>query len=122
MSQQEHNLQINYIEFPATDIEATKRFYGGVFNWKFQDYGPDYTSFHDGNLAGGFTKEADSSGIGQPRTRGTLVVIYAVALEDTCAKVKAAGGKIVKEIFGFPGGRRFHFADPNGNEVAVWSE
>lgn len=122
MSQQEHDRQINYIEFPATDIEATKRFYGDVFGWKFQDYGPDYTSFHDGYLAGGFNKGADSSGVGQPRTRGTLVVIYAVALEDTYAKVQTAGGKIVKEIFGFPGGRRFHFADPNGNELAVWSE
>lgn len=122
MSQQEHNLQINYIEFPATDIEASKRFYGDAFGWKFQDYGPDYTSFHDGNLAGGFNTGADASGFGQPRTRGTLVVIYAAALEDTYAKVQAAGGKIVKEIFGFPGGRRFHFADPNGNELAVWSE
>jgi predicted enzyme related to lactoylglutathione lyase len=122
MSQQEHNLQINHIEFPATDIEATKRFYGDVFGWKFQDYGPDYTSFHDGNLAGGFNKGADPVSVGQPRTRGTLVVIYAVALEDTYAKVQAADGKILKEIFGFPGGRRFHFADPNGNELAVWSE
>ena len=74
MSQQEHNLQINYVEFPATDIEATKRFYGDVFGWKFQDYGPDYTSFHDGNLAGGFNNGADPAGVGQPRTRGTLVV------------------------------------------------
>ena len=122
MSQQVHNLQINYIEFPATDIEATKRFYSNVFGWKFQDYGPDYTSFHDGYLAGGFNKGADSAGVGQPRTRGTLVVIYYVALEDIYAKVQAAGGKIVKEIFGFPGGRRFHFANPNGNELAVWSE
>jgi|SRR5580692_12956573 predicted enzyme related to lactoylglutathione lyase len=122
MTQQGHNLQINYIEFPATDIEATKCFYGDVFGWKFQDYGPDYTSFHDGNLAGGFNKGADPVSVGQPRTRGTLVVIYAVALEDTYAKVQAADGKILKEIFGFPGGRRFHFADPNGNELAVWSE
>ena len=122
MSQQEHNLQINYIEFPATDIGATKRFYGDVFGWKFQDYGPDYTSFHDGYIAGGFNTAADTSGFGQPKTRGVLVVIYASALEDNYAKVQAAGGKIVKEIFGFPGGRRFHFADPNGNEVAVWSE
>ena len=74
MSQQEHNLQINYIEFPATDIEATKRFYGDVFGWKFQDYGPDYTSFHDGHLAGGFNNGAEPAGVGQPRTRGTLVV------------------------------------------------
>jgi len=122
MSQQDRNLQINYIEFPATDIQATKLFYGEVFGWKFQDYGPDYTSFHDGYLAGGFNTGAEPAGIGQPKTRGPLIVIYAASLEETYAKVKDAGGKIVRETFGFPGGRRFHFADPNGNELSVWSE
>ena len=122
MSQPERNHQINYIELPATEIEATKRFYSDVFGWKFQDYGPDYTSFHDGNLAGGFTKESQSVGADGKKTRGPLVVIYATSLEDCYAKVTAAGGKIVREIFGFPGGRRFHFADPNGNELSVWSE
>lgn len=122
MAQQEHNLQIDYIEFPATDIEATKRFYSQVFGWKFQDYGPDYTSFHDGRLAGGFNIGAEPAGDGGAKTRGTLVVIYASSLEETYAKVTAAGGKIVRETFGFPGGRRFHFSDPNGNELSVWSE
>lgn len=122
MAQQDHNLQMDYIEFPATDIEATKRFYGQVFGWKFTDYGPDYTSFEDGRLAGGFNKGADPAGIGQPKTRGVLVVIYASALEDVYAKVKEAGGRILRETFDFPGGRRFHFADPSGNELAVWSE
>ncbi len=122
MAQQEHNLQIDYIEFPATDIEATKRFYSQVFGWKFQDYGPDYTSFHDGRLAGGFNTGAQPAGDGGAKTRGTLVVIYASSLEETYAKVTAAGGKIVRETFGFPGGRRFHFSDPNGNELSVWSE
>jgi predicted enzyme related to lactoylglutathione lyase len=122
MGQQEHNRKIDYIEFPATDIEATKRFYSGVFGWNFQDYGPDYTSFHDGRLAGGFNKGAQSAGASGEKTCGPLIVIYAAPLEETYAKVTAAGGKIVREIFGFPGGRRFHFADPNGNELAVWSE
>ena len=80
---------------------------------------PDYTSFHDGYIAGGFNKGADIAGVGQPKTLGVLVVIYAAALEDNYAKVQAAGGKIVKEIFGFPGGRRFHFADPNGNDYGL---
>ncbi len=122
MSQAEHNLRINYVEFPATDIEATKRFYSEVFGWTFQDYGPDYTSFHDGSLAGGFSREAEAVGAEGGKTRGPLVVIYATSLEDVYAKVKAAGGRIVRETFGFPGGRRFHFADPNNNELSVWSE
>lgn len=122
MAQQEHNLQIDYIEFPATNIEATKRFYSQVFGWNFQDYGPDYTSFHDGRLAGGFNTAAEPTGDVGAKTRGPLIVIYASSLEGTYAKVTEAGGKIVREIFGFPGGRRFHFSDPNGNELSVWSE
>jgi len=116
MDQADHNFQMDYIEFPATDIEATKRFYGVVFGWSFTDFGPNYTSFFDGRLGGGFTMSA------QPVKGGPLVVLYAKALEDTRRKVIEAGGKIVIETFEFPGGRRFHFADPNGNELAVWSE
>ena len=116
MSNLANDRRIDYIEFPATDISATKRFYQEVFGWQFQDYGPEYTSFLDGRLAGGFwTAPAVARG-------GALIVIYAAHLEDTEAKVKAAGGTIVKPIFSFPGGRRFHFTDPNGNELAVWSE
>ena len=116
MTQQEHNFQMDYIEFPASNIEATKRFYNSVFGWTFTDYGPNYTSFHDGRMAGGFTMSA------KPVKGGPLVVLYAKALEDTRQKVVAVGGKIVVETFEFPGGRRFHFADPNGNELAVWGE
>lgn len=108
--------RIDYVEFPATDIDATKAFYSSLFGWTFEDYGPDYTSFRDGRLAGGFAK-SDSAKPGGP-----LVVIYAAALEDTEKRVKAAGGTIVKPIFSFPGGRRFHFKDPNGNELSVWSD
>ena len=122
MSQQEHNLQMDYIEFPATDIEATKRFYNQVFGWKFTDYGPSYTSFNDGRLGGGFNGESQPALADSAKTRGVLVVLYATSLDEIYGKVKAAGGKIVRETFDFPGGKRFHFADPNGNELAVWSE
>jgi uncharacterized protein len=122
MSQQEHNFQMDYIEFPATNIEATKKFYNQVFGWEFTDYGPGYTSFNDGRLGGGFNSESQPAGADGKTTRGVLVVLYATSLDDTRAKVIAAGGKIARDIFEFPGGKRFHFADPNGNELAVWSE
>ena len=108
--------RIDYIEFPATDIARTKEFYIHVFGWKFTDYGPDYTSFEDGRIAGGFAK-ADTV-----LRAGPLVVIYASDLEGMEARIRAAGGTIVREIFSFPGGRRFHFTDPSGNELSVWSE
>jgi uncharacterized protein len=107
--------RIDYIEFTTTDVEATKRFYTSVFGWKFTDYGPEYTSFEDGRLAGGFSK-------GEPAEGTTLIVIYASDLEAAESRVTAAGGRIVKPTFSFPGGRRFHFSDPSGNELAVWSE
>src|SRR4051812_33255810 len=116
MSNTANDRRIDYIEFPATDIAGTKKFYQEIFGWKFEDYGPEYTSFQDGRLAGGFwTAPAVARG-------GVLIVLYASDLEGTEAKIRAAGGQIVKEIFSFPGGRRFHFTDPNGNELAVWSE
>jgi uncharacterized protein len=108
--------QVDYVEFPATDLGKTKAFYSQVFGWKFEDYGPDYTSFTDGRLAGGFFSAPHAA------AGGPLVVIYAQALEALEAKVRSAGGSIVKAIFSFPGGRRFHFTDPNGNELAVWSD
>lgn len=116
MNKPEHNFKMDYIEFPASDIEATRRFYNTVFGWTFKDFGPDYISFNDGRLGGGFWKDS------KPVKGGVLVVLYATDLEGTKRKVTEAGGKIVKEIFEFPGGRRFQFADPNGNELAVWSE
>ncbi len=112
MSQAEHNCRIDYVEFPATDIEATKQFYSTVFGWQFEDYDPDYTAFCDRPLSGGFVK-ADSV-----TAAGPLIVIFATNLEATEDAVKSAGGKIKKETFSFPGGRRFHFEDPSGNELA----
>ena len=113
---QSNNHRIDYIEFSATDIAATKNFYTAVFGWKFTDYGPDYTSFEDGRISGGFAKAQSISG------NGVLVIIYSTELEKTKEAVVRNGGKITKPPFDFPGGRRFHFTDPNGNELAVWSE
>lgn len=116
MTQADHDRRIDYIEFGATDVARTKRFYQEVFGWKFEDYGPDYTSFQDGRLSGGFTKDATV------RPANPLVVIYATRLEDVEGKIKKAGGKIVRQTYAFPGGRRFHFNDPSGNELAVWTD
>jgi uncharacterized protein len=116
MPQSDHDRRIDYIEFGATDIARTKQFYQQVFGWKFEDYGPDYASFQDGRLSGGFTKDAPV------RPANPLVVVFATRLEDTEAKIKQAGGKIVKQTYSFPGGRRFHFSDPSGNELAVWTD
>ena len=110
--------KINYLEFPARDLDAVERFYTAAFGWTFTDYGPDYRAFTDGLLDGGFYK-ADAASSTQ--TGAVLVILYADKLEQTRAAVLRSGGEVVKEIFKFPGGRRFHFADPNGNELAVWS-
>ena len=117
MSNTANDKRIDYIEFPATDVAATRRFYETVFGWKFQDYGPEYTSFVDGRIAGGFYK-APAVGPGP----GALVVVYAADLAAIEARIVEAGGRIVKPVFTFPGGRRFHFEDPSGNQLAVWSE
>jgi uncharacterized protein len=116
VSQAEQDLRIDYVEFGAIDMAATKRFYSEVFGWHFGDHGPDYVSFNDGRLRGGFAKAEEV------KTGGPLVVIYTSSLEAMEAAVKKAGGTIVKKIFSFPGGRRFQFTDPNGNELAVWSD
>lgn len=111
--------KMNYVEFPAKDIEATKAFFSNAFGWEFTDYGPDYTSFADEGLDGGFYKSDLSA---STKNGSALIVFYSNNLEETQAKVEQAGGTIIKPIFSFPGGRRFHFGDPNGNEFAVWSE
>jgi len=109
-----HDSRIDYIEFGTTDLPATRRFYQTVFGWKFTDYGPAYTSFEDGRLAGGFTTDA------QPG-RSPLVVIDTIDLERTRRAVTEAGAPVFNE-HSFPGGRRFHFTDPGGNELAVWTD
>ncbi|RYZ48653.1 MAG: VOC family protein [Sphingobacteriales bacterium] len=107
--------QIQYIEFLSNDLTAAKKFYNEAFGWDFTDYGPEYTSFGGDHVAGGFT-------IGKPVNGSILVILYSADLEATLSKVISAGGKIVHEIFSFPGGRRFHFTDPDGYELAVWGE
>lgn len=116
MTNVEHDRRIDYIEFDVRSVADAKRFYGSTFGWTFEDYGPEYASFADGRLSGGFQMEAKA------RTGGPLVVIYALDLEAMERKVRQAGGAIVRPIFSFPGGRRFHFTDPSGNELAVWSD
>ena len=109
--------QIDYIEFNVNDIPKTRDFYQNAFGWTFTDYGSEYCEFNDGRLKGGFTTLAT------PRsTGGPLIVLFAHDLPETVRRVEAAGGKIVKPIYDFPGGQRFHFADPNGYELAVYSE
>lgn len=113
---QAKNDHINYIEFKAPDLERIKAFYSGVFGWVFTDYGPDYIAFAESGLDGGFARSDEPIG------NGALVILYHRDLESVLDKITAAGGRIAKEIYTFPGGRRFHFLDPAGNELAVWCE
>ncbi len=111
--------KLNYLELPARDLVATKTFFTNVFGWVFTDYGPEYTAFDDQGLEGGFYR-ADL--VSRSDQGAALPVFYSADLEQTLAKVEAAGGTVIKPIFDFPGGRRFHFTEPSGNEFAVWSE
>ncbi|HAL69036.1 VOC family protein [Pseudomonas sp. DE0010] len=107
--------QIDNIEFNVSDIARSKAFYAAVFGWTFTDYGPAYTEFSDGRLTGGFTT-------GEPvRPGGPLIILYADDLQATQRRVEAAGGTVSRAVFAFPGGRRFHFTDPDGFELAVWT-
>ena len=111
--------KINYVELPAKDLAGTKAFFESVFGWSFTDYGPEYTAFENQGLDGGFFQSdlASSTDNG-----AALIVFYSNQLEATLAKVEKAGGSILRPIFSFPGGRRFHFTEPSGNEFAVWGE
>lgn len=109
-------IPINYIEFSTNNLNQTKAFYRQVFEWEFEDYGPHYAAFTNAGIDGGFEQ------IEGPIHNGTLVVLKNKNLESLITKVKTAGGKISKEIFEFPGGKRFQFTDPSGNELAVWTE
>ena len=111
--------KLNYVEFPAKDLAATKAFFSAAFDWSFIDYGPDYTAFSDQGLDGGFflSEQCSTSASG-----GALLVFYSADIKATLAKVQQQGGIVIKPIFDFPGGCRFHFTEPSGNEFAVWSE
>jgi predicted enzyme related to lactoylglutathione lyase len=108
--------KIHYVEFTATDLKRTKEFYGKVFGWSFVDYGPEYTSFSDGRISGGFRQGDGLTGA------GPLVVVFVDDLAAAEQRVKDAGGVITRETFSFPGGSRFHFKDPSGNELSAWHE
>ncbi|PTS82599.1 MULTISPECIES: VOC family protein [unclassified Caulobacter] len=108
--------KIDYIEWPSSDLPGTKAFYQAAFGWTFADYGPDYVAFQDQGTHGGFFTPETAP---PPKP---LVILYAHDLEAMEARVVAAGGVISTPIFSFPGGRRFHFMDPGGNELAVWTE
>jgi predicted enzyme related to lactoylglutathione lyase len=107
--------KVDYVELPATALPAAKAFYEGAFGWRFTDYGPSYAAFDEG-LDGGLQSDPSE------RRPLPLVILYAHDLEAMEARVRAAGGTILRPIYSFPGGRRFHFRDPSGNELAVWSE
>lgn len=111
--------KINYIEFPSKSLEVTKNFFASVFGWSFIDYGPEYTAFSNAGIDGGFYQSDLTT---TTASGGALVVFYSKDLENTQLKIEDAGGSILKPVFPFPGGRRFHFSDPNGNEYAVWSD
>lgn len=115
MGSRGNDRQIDNLEFNVSDIGRSKAFYGAAFGWTFVDYGPTYTEFTDGRLTGGFT----TGGVVKPG--GPLVILYGDDLAATQARVEAAGGRISKAAFDFPGGRRFQFLDPDGYELAVWS-
>ena len=112
------NNSINYIEFPLVKNAETKQFYTQVFGWEFTDWGPNYVSFSGAGIDGGFNGGDDA----QVSVPGVLVVLYADDLPQKLKEVQNVGGQIIKPIYQFPGGQRFHFLDPNGIELAVWSE
>ncbi|MFO3707505.1 VOC family protein [Xanthomonas codiaei] len=112
-SAQQH--RIDYLEFAVTSIATAKAFYAAAFDWTFQDYGPDYCEFRDGRLSGGFFH-------GAPQPGGALVVLASDDLAASQARIEAAGGTITRPVFAFPGGRRFHFTDPHGYALAVWTQ
>lgn len=111
--------KINYIELPAQNIQKTKDFFVTTFEWKFTDYGNEYTAFSNAGLNGGFYKSDKHS---STENGSALIVLYSEFLEETQDKIVSEGGTITKSIFSFPGGRRFHFSDPSGKELAVWSD
>ena len=121
MCQESHmqNNHINYVEFPASKLEETKRFFRNVFEWDFVDYGTEYSAFKNAGLDGGFFKSEKSS---LTYYGSALVVLYSDDLDSLKMKIVEYGGVIVQDTFVFPGGKRFHFIDPSNNEFAVWSD
>jgi len=111
--------KINYVEFASKDLTKTRQFFQHAFNWSFTDYGPEYTAFSDQGIDGGFY-QADLHS--SSHNGGALIIFYSNDLQATQKKITEAGGVIIKPVFSFPGGQRFHFTEPCGNEFAVWSD
>ncbi len=113
--------KLDYVEFASTDISASKKFFVDVFDWSFEDFGSDYAAFYktSAGIDGGFFS---NGAVATQDTGSALIVFYSSDLEATLEKVRNGGAKISKEIFSFPGGRRFQFVEPGGNELAVWSD
>ncbi|GHA99388.1 glyoxalase [Algimonas arctica] len=107
----------NYIELPSTNNAAMKQFYGAAFGWTFEDWGPTYVAIHVAGVDGGFDQESDR----KPSDQGSLVILYSDDLLASEASIRSAGAEVSMPAYDFPGGRRFHFKDPSGNELAVWS-
>lgn len=116
MTQRHH--RIDYVEFAAPNLEASKSFYAEVFGWRFNDYGPAYAGIQS---ASGDGEAGGLDGNGSAGSGAPLVMIFSADLTATLDSVSGAGGRITVEPFDFPGGRRFHFTDPGGNEVGVWT-
>lgn len=112
-------MKIDYLEFPSTDMEKTKNFFSRVFGWTFEDYGPEYTVFWGAGINGGFYHSDLTC---TTATGSVLPVLYSEDITKTERDIVEAGGKVIKSLFAFPGGIRFHFIDPNGNEYAIWSD
>lgn len=110
---------IDYIELTVTDLDAAKRFYAEAFGWQFNDYGPGYAGIRglDGEV-GGLRLDQER----RPSGGGPLVLLYSADLDRSVAAVREAGGEVVNGPYDFPGGRRFHFTDPSGNELGAWAE
>lgn len=115
----EHHNTIHYIELPAVKLGDMKTFYGDVFGWTFTNYGPGYAAFHGAGVEGGFDESREYI---SPQPAGVFVILYSDDLESTEAAIIKAGGVISTAAYDFPGGRRFHFQDPSGNELGVWVE
>lgn len=111
--------QINYLELPSLDPQASKAFFSTLFGWHFEDYGPDYIAFSNAGIAGGFYR---ANIVATPAEGGVLVVLKSANLGQSLAEVTATGATIVKPIFSFPGGQRFEFLEPGGNQLAIWAE
>jgi uncharacterized protein len=119
MTMPKRESHIDFVEFPAQSPAAVvqaREFFSNVFGWSYQDWGDDYIDTRDSGLGSGINADPAH------RSAQPLIVIYVGDLEAACARVRAAHGKITRAIFAFPGGRRFHFREPSGNELAVWSD